>query len=58
MKNGITATVMFTAAFLVIGIVGGIERGASIANALFCLPLMLIAYIAAKQLEKDIPKHR
>ena len=47
MKQTICIIIIFVCLFLVIGIVGGIENGQPLSNALWCLPLLGFAGASA-----------
>lgn len=48
MKKLICGAISFASLFLIYGIVGGVEHGESLANMLWCIPLLLVMYVSGR----------
>ena len=48
MKNTVCGCVLAISLFLVLGIVGGIEQGQSVANMLWCIPLFIVMWASGR----------
>ena len=48
MKKKICGVILALSLFLVIGIVGGVDQGEPLSNAIWCFPVLVVAWASAK----------
>ncbi len=48
MKKTICGVIMFASLFLMLGIVGGVEHGKSVANMWWCVPLLATMWVSGR----------